>query len=166
VNYRVQAGLITVLTVGILYALATISTLGAAPAIGLTGIVFGVASYVTITGKYGPESVLEAASVVTLMYGGAALGLTEFSLWLLDKEILFLVFGLGTIPAATGGALAVGSYRDELLFGSVFVLVSLGSAFYLSGDLLNRVVLHTWAMVPGLLLGFAYTSAMKAGVFE
>ncbi|MUV60035.1 hypothetical protein [Halobacterium sp. CBA1126] len=154
------------LTVGILYALATISTLGAAPAIGLTGIVFGVASYGTITGKYGPEAILEAASVVTLRYGGAALGLTEFSLWLLDKEILFFVFGLGTIPAATGGAFAVGSQRDELLFGSVFVLVSLGSALYLSGDLLNRIFRHTWAMVPGLLLGFVYTTATEAGVFE
>ncbi|MCD2199522.1 hypothetical protein LPA44_06380 [Halobacterium sp. KA-4] len=174
-NNRVRAALITVLTVALLYALATIegrpdatglSNLGSAPAIGVTGIVFGVASYVTITGKYGPESVLEAASVVTLMYGGAALGLTEFSLKLLDKEILFLIFGLGTIPAAAGGAFAAGSYEDELLFGSVFVLVSLGSAFYLRGDLLNRVVLHTWAMVPGFLLAFVYTSAANAGAFE
>lgn len=164
---RVVSALIAVATIYAIFVLGTVTGNGAPDSLPSTGhwipimflsILFGVATFVAITGEFRSTSVLGAAGTVTLIFGSAAAGVTEFTQQLIDSEMLFFVIGLGTIPAATGGAFGCGSDRSRKVLGGLFLAVSVGSSVYVGGNVLFRIVAHSIAMIPGFLLAYIHST--------
>ncbi|UHH24956.1 hypothetical protein [Halobacterium noricense] len=164
---RIISVLIAVVVIYGIFILGAVNGNGSPDSLPSTGhwlliiflsILFGEAIFVAITGKLRSTSVLGAVGTVTLIFTSAALGFTEFSLKLLDEEMIFFVIGLGTIPAATGGAFGCGSDRLRKISGGLFLAVSVGSSIYVGGNFLFRLIAHTIAMVPGFLLAYIHST--------